>query len=133
MKKESLYLLFAGVLLGFIIGLLVPKKVDTSEFEAKIALLKEEINIYERREVKLLQNENDLADSLHLIKEAYRSYVENTKTSWKLETLLNDEIRKGQKRYDFNDKHLEKQVKASIYGNLAFDELTIMDKRLENS
>ena len=81
---------------------------------------------------RLQSKERFLVDSLDKINQSYSSLLTKTIALSKLDSLQKEEIRKGSLRYGDARAKQHQPVLASIYGNNAFDELGVLDKRIEN-
>ena len=130
MKIQWYWIFGIGILCGLLIAYsLRPDKVDVSAYEKEIAELQEAIKIRNSELNKLLNQKDILKNELDSTKANYVELLAHQIKPVIVDSLQKQEISKVDKRYALDIKSQTQSAAASIYGNLAFDELIITDER----
>lgn len=110
---------------------LLQRPADTTGFQAQIDSLRKSIKT-ERGKVEELVRQNDnIADSLDRMHDKYEQFLAKPIDPSVADSLQEKEIAKGRQRYGLEAHNQSQAVLASSFGNRAFDELKIMDLKME--
>lgn len=117
-------------MLGAFVVFITPRRGDTEALQDKIKDLRRSIKAEEKRADSLSNIASGLEKETVVLSKKYDSVWAVAKNLSKYaDSLQKEEIRKGKIRYG-ERRPLRQDVSASLYGNQAFDELFITDKRI---
>jgi len=132
--KDYLYILvfvLSGILIYFLISSNNNLKQSTAEANKLIRVYKDSADLLQFNIAKSKNVINDLNDSLSRVKKYYNGFVQKSKIN--VDSLQNEEIRKGINHFGRYNTRIPKNALASVYGNQAFDNIYFIKKKaLEN-
>lgn len=130
-KISPLWLLLSGFLLGILTAFLIQRPADTTELQEKIAELKSSIKAEEEKNRKLLNKNAAFSSSLDSLNEAYKELLSKPISVARVDSLQKKEIAKGRRRYGQTGGEYLQSALASAFGNRAFDELDVLDRKIQ--
>ena len=125
-----IWLVLIGFLLGILTAFLIQRPEDSTELKAQIEGLKKSIKVAEQKAADLLKENDSVSASLDSLGVLYSDLLSRPITSKQTDSLQKKEISKGRRRYGNEGVKNSQSALASTFGNRAFDELDVLDKRI---